>query len=79
VLLEHRKLFAIAFAEKLLTYALGRALEPTDMPAVREIVRGAARHDHRFSAFVQGVAASVPMRMRTKLPDIETTQARAAD
>jgi hypothetical protein len=63
-LLEHRELFVATMTEKLLTYAIGRTLEPADMPTVREIVRRAARDDYRFSALVQGVAASVPMQMR---------------
>ena len=67
VLLTHSELFVQTFAEKLLTYALGRSLEATDMPAVREIVRRAARDDYRLSALVLGVAESVPMQMRTKL------------
>jgi hypothetical protein len=62
--LEHRELFVATMTEKLLSYAIGRTLEPADMPAVREIVRRAARDDYRFSALVQGVAASVPMQMR---------------
>ena len=66
VLLAHSELFVQTFTEKLLTYALGRSLEASDMPAVREIVRGAARDDYRFSALVLGVAQSVPMQMRTK-------------
>src|SRR5688572_6104639 len=66
VLLEHSELFVQTFAEKLLTYALGRSLEASDMPAVREIVRRAARDDYRVSALVIGVAESVPMRMRSK-------------
>jgi len=65
VLLEHRELFVQTFAEKLLTYALGRSLEASDMPAVREIVRRAARDDYRMSALVLGVAESVPMQMRS--------------
>jgi hypothetical protein len=66
VLLERSELFAHAFAEKLLTYALGRSLEASDMPAVREIVRRAARDDYRLSALVLGVAESLPMQMRVK-------------
>jgi hypothetical protein len=76
VLLAQRDLFAQTVAEKLLTYALGRPLEASDMPAVREIVRRAARDDYRVSALVLGVAQSVPMRMRMKAP-AESTQARA--
>ena len=66
VLLEHSELFVQTFAEKLLTYALGRSLEASDMPAVREIVRRAARDEYRMSALVLGVAESLPMRMRSK-------------
>jgi hypothetical protein len=66
VLLTRDELFVATFVEKLLTYALGRTLEPSDMPAVREIVRSAKEDDYRFSALVLGVANSVPMRMRIK-------------
>jgi hypothetical protein len=69
VLLERSELFAHTFAEKLLTYALGRSLEASDMPAVREIVRRAARDDYRMSALVLGVAESLPMQMRMKVAD----------
>ena len=41
--------------EKLLTYALGRGLDYHDMPAVRAIVRDAARNDYRFSSLVLGI------------------------
>ena len=78
VLLEHSELFVQTFAEKLLTYALGRSLEASDMPAVREIVRRAARDDYRLSALVLGVAESVPMQMKVKLP-AAVRQARATN
>src|SRR5690606_36501868 len=45
-LVERRELFVAAFAERLLTYALGRTLEPYDMPVVRQIVRRAAKEDY---------------------------------
>jgi hypothetical protein len=50
--------------EKLMTYALGRTLEHQDMPAVRAIVRSAARDDYRFSSLVRGIVSSVPFQMR---------------
>jgi hypothetical protein len=78
VLLEHSELFVQTFAEKLLTYALGRSLEPSDMPAVREIARRAAHDDYRLSALVLGVAESVPMQMKVKLPAADA-QARATN
>ena len=76
-LLERRELFVAALTEKLLTYALGRTLEPYDMPVVRSIVRTAAKDDYRFSALVQGIVASEPMQFRMKLPGDEPQQARA--
>jgi len=76
-LLERRELFVAAFAERLLTYALGRTLEPYDMPVVRAIVRKAAEDDYRFSALVQAIAASEPMQFRMKLAGDEPRQARS--
>jgi hypothetical protein len=51
--------------EKLMTYGLGRTLEHQDMPAVRAIVRSAARDNYRFSAVVRGIVSSVPFQMRS--------------
>ena len=50
--------------EKLMIYALGRGVEPYDMPAVRAIVRGAARGGYRFSSIVAGIVTSTPFEMR---------------
>jgi hypothetical protein len=50
--------------EKLLTYALGRGLEPFDMPTVRAIVRDAAAADYRFSEIVLGIANSTAFKMK---------------
>ena len=52
------------FTENLMAYALGRRLEYYDMPAVRRIVREAAAHDYRVSAFILGVATSDAFRMK---------------
>jgi len=67
-LLDRHELVATHATEKLLTYALGRALEPGDMPAVRQIVRAAAADDYRFSALILGIVESVPFRMKLKMP-----------
>jgi len=56
--------FVPTVTEKLLTYALGRGLEHYDAPAVRAIVRSAARDDFRFSSLIAGVVQSTPFRMR---------------
>jgi hypothetical protein len=64
VLVRNPDRFARTFTEKLLTYALGRGLEYYDMPAVRTIVRGAARDNYRFSSIVSGIVRSTPFQMR---------------
>ena len=56
--------FAEAFTRKLMTYALGRVLEPSDGAAIRKIVRHARQSDYRFSAIVDGIVESVPFQMR---------------
>ena len=56
--------FAGTLTEKLLTYALGRGLEHYDAPAVRAIVRAAARDGYRFSSLIVGIVESAPFRMR---------------
>jgi uncharacterized protein YceH (UPF0502 family) len=45
-------------SEKLLTYALGRRLDPEDMPLVRKIARDAGQSDNRFSTIVQSIVQS---------------------
>jgi mono/diheme cytochrome c family protein len=56
--------FLGVFTERMLTYALGRGIEPYDMPAVRRIVADARSSDYRFSSIVLGVARSVPFQMK---------------
>ena len=50
--------------EKLLMYATGRGIEYYDMPAVRQILREAARSDYRWSSIILGVVKSIPLQMR---------------
>ncbi|MGD8324889.1 MAG: DUF1592 domain-containing protein, partial [Gammaproteobacteria bacterium] len=64
LLMQHPDRFVTVVAEKLLVYALGRGLEPEDMPTVRGIVAAAADNDYRFSALVKGIANSPPFRLR---------------
>jgi hypothetical protein len=63
-LLARPELFVTTFAEKLLTFALGRGLTPTDAPALRAIVRHAQTDHYRFSALVLGLVNSVPFQQR---------------
>jgi cytochrome c551/c552 len=64
VLLGRSELFVQTMTEKLLIYALGRGLEYYDAPAVRGIVRDAARQNYTFSALVLGIVNSTPFQMR---------------
>ena len=59
-----RSEFVGTFAEKLLTYALGRGVESFDQSAIRQIVRDAAADDYRWSAIITGIVKSVPFQMR---------------
>ena len=58
--------FAQALTQKLMMYALGREIEPRDMPQVRAIVRAAAKNDYRFSSLVAGIVSSDAFRMQAQ-------------
>lgn len=58
--------FTNAFAEKLMTYALGRGLRYYDTCAVREVTRQAADQDHRFSEYVLAIVKSPAFRSRSR-------------
>ena len=64
-LLARPTLFASTVTEKMLFYALGRDLEPADMPVVRSIVRNAAKRDYSLMSIVSGIVDSYPFQMRT--------------
>jgi hypothetical protein len=53
-------------AEKLLTYALGRGLEPYDECAIKEIVAAAESNGDTFAAMVRAVAKSAPFQKRNE-------------
>jgi hypothetical protein len=62
-LMAHQDMVLRSFTENLMTYAVGRRMEYSDMPTVRAIVNGAAKNDNRFSSFVLGVVNSGAFRM----------------
>jgi hypothetical protein len=68
-LLRYEPQFVRMFTEKMMTYALGRGVEYTDMPVLRSIVHDAAREHDRFSAIVLGIVRSSPFQMRVKSAD----------
>jgi hypothetical protein len=71
-LLKHADVVVLSFTENLMTYALGRRIEYSDMPAVRAIVRDAAGNENRMSSFILGVAESAAFRM-AKPPEAPRT------
>jgi len=65
-LLRYSPQFVRMFIEKLMTYAVGRGMEYTDMPTIRAIAREVGAEDDRFSAIVLGVVRSPQFQARLK-------------
>jgi len=61
---KYRDDFVRTATEKLLTYAVGRGIEPYDYPAVRAVAREAARDNYRVSSWILAVVKSTPFQMR---------------
>lgn len=64
-LLDRPEPFVGTLTEKLLTFALGRGVEPYDAPAIRRILREAEPNGYVFSELILGIAKSTPFQMRT--------------
>jgi cytochrome c551/c552 len=75
-LLKRHQVILLSFTENLMTYAIGRRVEYHDMPAVRTVVRDAARNNNRMSALILGVVNSAPFRMNKAGEDLTTASAR---
>jgi mono/diheme cytochrome c family protein len=75
VLMARKQEFVGTLADKLLTYATGRGLEYSDLPAVRKVVREAATTDYRWSSIVLGVVRSTPFQMRRAGDRLESSRA----
>ena len=73
-LMKHQDAVLMAFTESFMTYALGRRIEPTDMPTLRRVLRTAAAQDNKVSAFVLAIATSPAFQMNAQ-PVAETTAA----
>ena len=75
-ILKRPDAFATTLTQRLLTYALGRGLEPSDMPIVRRIVREAAPNRYQLTSIIMGIVNSVPFQMRATLQPAESRVAR---
>jgi len=65
--------FVTILTERMMTYALGRGVEASDMPVVRSIVKKTALNNYRLSSIVMSIVDSAPFQMRTRLEPAETT------
>ncbi|HLH30890.1 MAG TPA: DUF1592 domain-containing protein, partial [Terriglobia bacterium] len=68
-MLARPEVFAGTVTEKLMIYALGRGLDPVDMPVVRGILKAAAKDNYATQSIILGIVQSSPFQMRTKLTD----------
>lgn len=73
-LASNRDKFMRALAEKLLTYALGRGLEPYDRRAVDNILKRSGAKGDKFSELVLAIVESDPFRLRRGREPKETNQ-----
>src|SRR5712691_6832153 len=76
-LLRRGNQFTDTVAEKLLTYALGRGVEYSDAPVVRQLVRDLAQNGDRWSSLIVGIAKSTPFQMRRVPGTVELTPTAA--
>jgi mono/diheme cytochrome c family protein len=78
-ILSRPEAFATVITERMMIYALGRGLEPEDMPVVRRIVRQAGKDGYRLDTIVNEIIQSPPFQMRTRLEPVQpgNTVARA--
>ncbi|MBA2115233.1 DUF1592 domain-containing protein [Bremerella alba] len=58
LLLDQKDRFAHGLAEKMLTYALGRPIEPTDRPLVDRLAEQMRNSNYTLSSLIHGVVAS---------------------
>jgi len=68
LLVSHSEDFVRTLTERLLSYAIGRGVEPADSPVVRKIVRESQPQRYRWSAVITAVVRSAPFSMSTSAP-----------
>jgi hypothetical protein len=64
ILLSRPDEFVSTVTEKLFMYGLGRNVQYFDRPAIRAVVRDAARSNYTFASLVLGVVKSDAFQMR---------------
>ncbi len=64
LLAKYRAPFVRNACERMLAYALGRAIEYSDRPTIDRLVNALEANDYRFSILVKGIVSSVPFGYR---------------
>jgi len=63
-ILARKEEFARNLSEKMLAYALGRGLEPYDLPTVRKLTATLAKDDYRSATLIREIVQSYPFQYR---------------
>ena len=63
-LLTQKETFARVLTKKMLGYALGRSLRPSDLCTIEEIVKRLKDNDYRSQELVLGIVMSDPFRKK---------------
>jgi hypothetical protein len=66
-ILSRPEAFATTLTERIMTYALGRGVEPSDMAVIRRIVKNSAQRNYALQSIINGIVDSAPFQMRTRL------------
>ena len=64
-ILSRPEAFATTLTERIMTYALGRGVEPSDMAVIRRIVKNSAQRNYALQSIISGIVESAPFQMRT--------------
>jgi len=64
LLMSRKEAFVDGFTERLMTYALARGVEATDMPTVRQIRRNASADGYSIASIILGIVESTAFNMR---------------
>jgi hypothetical protein len=78
VILSRPEAFTTTLTERIMTYALGRGVEPPDMAVIRRIVKNSAQRNYSLQSIISGIVESAPFQMRTRL-EAEPTATRVAN
>jgi hypothetical protein len=63
-LFKYSDRFVLTVTRKMLTYALGRAVQYYDVPAIRKIVKDAKQDNYTWSSLILGIIESTPFQYR---------------